>query len=62
MNPADDDSFRRAVEEHGPRSETPAQLQGILRAWFPRTVVRAADLEAEPVTRWYVYRDGIWVR
>jgi hypothetical protein len=62
-NPADDDRFRAAAEsvlESGVAS--PAGLQRLLLARYPRVLVRARGLSNEDFDVWYVYREGAWVR
>lgn len=61
VNPASDAAFRRAVEAARPASASPEQLQCRLRRAYPRTAVRARELEGELPERWYVYREGRWI-
>lgn len=61
LNPADDTTFRAAVEKVGTAATTPVELEDRLRTLAPRVVVRRRELEAEPVEVWYVYRDGHWI-
>lgn len=60
-NPADDVAFRDAAEATLHEGQSVAELQEILRRAYPRTVVRARDLDGERPVVWYVYRDGHWV-
>jgi hypothetical protein len=62
VNPRSDTmfvSFADMLVEHGAAS--PAELEERLRAEYPDAVVHARILVGEPVTIWYVYRDGRWV-
>lgn len=61
-NPADDVEFCRAAEDAALAwlPADPAALQELLRAGYPRVVVRARGLSNEPFDAWYVYRDGSW--
>ena len=61
-NPVDDVEFERAVAaamNHAP--EDPSELETILRAAYPRAVVRPRGLTGERGVVWYVYREGHWV-
>ena len=61
INPVTDHDFVTAAERHveaGARS--PGELESRLRVVYPRAVVHARELSGEPVTVWYVYRDGRW--
>jgi hypothetical protein len=40
---------------------TPSALAARLRDRYPRVVVRQRDLSHEPLTIWYVYREGSWI-
>ena len=65
LNPADDVAFRR---RRGPPStirparRTDPGAQAALRRHYPRVAVHPRDLTGEPMTVWYVYREGHWVR
>ena len=62
-NPADDDAFARAVDDvidH--EAADPARAQSLLRALYPRAVVRRRELDGERADVWYVYREGHWIR
>lgn len=61
INPRSDTAFVEAVHAALPEAATPAELQTRLRARFPDAVVRPRELSSEPVTVWYVYREGHWV-
>jgi hypothetical protein len=41
--------------------DSPGALQERLREQYPSVVVRARELNGEPFTIWYVYRDGHWI-
>jgi hypothetical protein len=62
LNPADDAAFaasaRAAVDSD---AGGPQALQAALQRRYPRVAVRPRDLTGEPMTVWYVYRDGHWV-
>ncbi len=62
LNPADDQAFRRSVDDAlADGSIGATELQRRLRDDFPRAVVRPRDLASERLTVWYVYREGHWV-
>jgi hypothetical protein len=62
-NPADDDTFRAVAESVlASGVASPAGLQRLLEARYPRVVVRARGLSNEEFDAWYVYREGSWVR
>ena len=61
MNPRSDTAFVEAVTAALPEASAPGDLQRRLRERYERAVVRPRDLSSEPVTVWYVYRDGHWV-
>ena len=63
INPAGDSDFSRLAHKlvaHGAAS--PAELQRQLRSSYPRAVARARDLTGDRIAKWYVYREGHWVR
>ncbi len=61
-NPAEDDEFERAIAEAmDPAQSDPAELERLLRAVYPRAVVRPRGLTGERGVVWYVYREGHWV-
>jgi hypothetical protein len=61
-NPVADKEFERAVAEAmHPGLDDPTQLQGALRASYPKAVVRPRELAGERGIVWYVYREGHWV-
>jgi hypothetical protein len=59
--PSDDVAFRDHVQRLSARYPDggPAAFEARLRRLFPRVVVRARELSAEPEV-WYVYREGAW--
>jgi len=58
-NPANDIEFQRRAQELAARSDTPEELEQLLRQHFKRArVVRGVT---DILERWYVYRDGRWV-
>jgi hypothetical protein len=63
VNPPTDVRLRRTLDgmldEQAPA--TPAELEALARAEYPRLVVRARSLEHESMVIWYVYREGYWV-
>jgi hypothetical protein len=62
INPADDGDFGRYADECLDQgADSPARLEGSLRAHYPRAVVRARELSSELNIVWYVYRDGFWI-
>ena len=62
-NPGDDEAFARAIGEamDGGALEDPETLERLLRATYPRAVVRPRELTGERGVVWYVYREGHWV-
>ncbi len=63
VNPPTDSHLRMTLDAMLDRyaPATPAELQALVRPEYPRLVVRARQLEHEPVVVWYVYREGYWV-
>ena len=61
INPMTDRTFVALAEElaEGGVATTEA-LESALRVRYPRAAVHARDLAGEPITMWYVYRDGHW--
>jgi hypothetical protein len=62
MNPRHDTDFvtlAQAIVAEG--IDSPRDLEERLREHYPRVVVRARELNGEPFTIWYVYRDGHWI-
>ena len=62
INPAHDAEFESYVKSLVPEAGRPDLLEQALRARYPEVVVRPRELSSEPVTIWYVYRDGRWRR
>jgi hypothetical protein len=61
VNPVTDADFVAEAERHLDGGvSTVDQLESRLRVRYPRAVVHARELSGEPVTIWYVYRDGHW--
>lgn len=60
LNPRDDTVFVGCVEAASRDARSPGDLEVRLRERYPDAVVRARDLDGEPRTIWYVYRDGHW--
>jgi len=62
LNPADDAAFatsaRAAIDA---KADRPEALQEALRRRYPRVAVHPRDPTGEPMTVWYVYREGHWV-
>jgi len=59
--PSEDREFENFVHiayDHAPAD--PTSLQAALRTRYPEAVVQPRQLEGEPFTTWYVYRDGRW--
>lgn len=61
INPANDTGFRDRADSALREGQSVAELQQILRADYPRAIVRSRDLAGERLVVWYVYRDGRWV-
>jgi hypothetical protein len=61
INPRSDTAFVDAVQAAVDGVDDPGELQRRLRERHAHAVVRPRDLSSEPVTVWYVYRDGHWV-
>jgi hypothetical protein len=61
VNPADDPTFRAEVERCATLTPVPEILEALLRERYPRAIVRQRAISDEPVSTWYVYRDGRWV-
>jgi hypothetical protein len=60
INPRSDSGFVDFVNDSA-SAETPEQLQEVLRAQFPHAIVRLRNLDGEPFSAWYIYREGYWV-
>ena len=60
INPADDSDFEAHVKTQLPDAKDPEELQESLRTEYPRVVVHRRELSSEPISIWYVYRDGRW--
>jgi len=61
INPMTDRAFVALAEQLAEDGvSTTDALQGALRVRYPRAAVHARDLTGEPITMWYVYRDGHW--
>jgi hypothetical protein len=60
INPADDSDFEANVHSKLPDASNPEALQESLRSQYPLVVVHRRELSSEPITIWYVYRDGRW--
>ena len=61
LSPPDDNAFVTAARSAVEIGMTPAELELVLRARYPKTVVRQRELIGESLTIWYVYRDGHWI-
>jgi hypothetical protein len=61
LSPPDDHAFVTAARSAVEIGMIPAQLELILRARYPKAVVRQRDLIGERFAIWYVYRDGHWI-
>lgn len=62
INPLGDRTFGASVHAcSADGSDTPDALQTALRADWPNAIVRDGIVESD-VQRWYVYRDGHWIR
>lgn len=62
VNPRHDIDFvTRAAAIVAGGIDSPSALQDRLREHYPRVVVRARELNGEPFTIWYVYREGHWI-
>lgn len=63
MNPRSDPAFVAFAEAALLSGvTTPEAFQERLRERYPLAVVRQRELASEPITIWYCYRDGRWVR
>ena len=62
INPVTDAEFEAHVKSLLPEVVTPESLEEALRPQYPRVVVHRRELSSEPITMWYVYRDGRWQR
>ena len=62
INPAHDAEFESHVKSLLPEAGSPDMLEQALRPQYPQVVVRPRELSSEPITIWYVYRDGHWRR
>jgi hypothetical protein len=60
INPANDSVFEATVKNRLREVATPEALQEALRSQYPEVVVHRRELSSEPITMWYVYRDGRW--
>ena len=61
INPMTDRAFVALAEELAEGGvRTTEALETALRVRYPRAAVHARDLAGEPITIWYVYRDGHW--
>ncbi len=62
INPRTDAAFVAFVREQidDLPDEDPSSLEIRLREHHPAAVVHVRLLSSEPVTVWYVYRDGHW--
>lgn len=62
INPRSDHEFvERARTAAANGAVDPATLADQLRVSYPSVVVRPRELSSEPVTVWYVYREGHWI-
>jgi hypothetical protein len=62
INPANDTEFEATVKSRLPDVTTPEALEEALRSQYPDVVIHRRELSSEPMTIWYVYRDGRWRR
>lgn len=62
INPANDGEFGAHVKSLLPQVNSPNALEEALRPQYPQVVVHRRELSSEPITIWYVYRDGRWHR
>ena len=61
INPRTDSDFVALVEAASPGAPSAEALQALLRAQFPKAIVRPRQLEGEREEVWYVYREGTWI-
>lgn len=62
VNPRSDATFDALVNRLVAEGvQAPADLQRELRERYPKAIVRERTLSAEPLTTWYVYREGSWL-
>lgn len=63
INPRSDATFNDLAQRlAADGAVTPEALERELRHHYPSAVVRERSLSSEPITTWYVYREGAWVR
>jgi hypothetical protein len=61
VNPVTDRRFGAFAErELDEGAATVEELQARLRVRYPHTAVHRRELAGEPISVWYVYRDGHW--
>ena len=61
VNPVEDRAFTEFAEQQlDDGTQTLAALEARLRSRYPHAAVHARELSGEPLTIWYVYRDGHW--
>lgn len=61
INPRSDATFNDLAHQlTADGAHTPAELETALRKQYPRALVRERNLSSEPITTWYVYREGAW--
>lgn len=62
VNPRTDAAFAAFVREQieGLTDDDPANLELRLRERHPAAAVHVRLLSSEPMTVWYIYRDGHW--
>jgi len=62
-NPVGDRDFRALIESSLiSGASQPEDLEALLRTRYPQAIVRPRELADEPMSVWYVYRDGHWIR
>jgi hypothetical protein len=61
VNPVADRTFKAFAEQQlDDGASSVRDLETRLRVRYPRSAVHARELSGEPITIWYVYRDGHW--
>jgi hypothetical protein len=64
INPRTDTEFANTAREllEATPGDDPIALERRLRERYPTATVHVRSLSNEPITVWYIYRDGHWTR
>jgi hypothetical protein len=60
VDPSSDDAFSVAAERALVGAHSIDRFTALLRETYPRVEVHPREISGEPVTIWYVYREGHW--